>query len=147
MKAEQEKGLTFTRKKVESSVIASVGYDKERRDMMVEFKSGEVYMYQGVPPIVYDKFLESESKGSFFNSNVKSIFMSSKMRLTEKDSVQKEVVPLTRDQEIENLRIELETVKRKYDLLDSRIEIVETELKKSRGQGFVRRGKIVKNSF
>ena len=144
MKAEQ-KELIFTRKKVESSVIASVGYDKERRDLMVEFKSGELYMYQGVPPIVYEKFLEAESKGSFFNSNVKSIFMSAKMRLTEKDNVQKEVVPLTRDQEIENLRLEIETVKKKYDLLDSRTEIIETELKKSpRGQGFVKRGKIVK---
>lgn len=145
MKAEQEKELIFTRKKVESSVIASVGYDKERRDLMVEFKSGEIYMYQGVPPIVYEKFLEAESKGSFFNSNVKSIFMSAKMRLTEKDNVQKEAVPLTRDQEIENLELEIKTLKRKYDSLDSRIEIVETELKKSpRGQGFVKRGKIVK---
>lgn len=145
MKPKQEKELILTREKVESSVIASVGYDKERRDLMVEFKSGEIYMYQGVPPIVYEKFLEAESKGSFFNSNVKSIFMSAKMRLTEKDNIQKEAVPLTRDQEIENLELEIKTLKRKYDSLDSRIEIVETELKKSpRGQGFVKRGKIVK---
>jgi hypothetical protein len=144
-----DEGLTFDRKEVESSVIASVGYDKERRDMMVEFKSGELYLYQGVPPIVYDKFLEAESKGSFFNSNIKSIFMSSKMRLTEKDEEAKPkeaTVVKSKDREIENLRLEFETLKRKFDLLDARVDVVEADMKKMPAKrGFYKTGKIVKS--
>jgi len=138
---------TFDRKTVESSVIASVGYDRERRDMMVEFKTGELYLYQGVPPIVYEKFLEAESKGSFFNSNIKSMFMSSKMRISAKDDVTPTDAPtMKRDTELENILIEFETLKKKYDLLESRLDVVEQELKKApRKQGFYKTGKIVKS--
>ena len=69
------------RQKVASSTIVSVGYDRERLEMIIEFKGGSLYVYQGVPPVIYEKFLEAGSKGSFFHVNIKPIFVFRKIKL------------------------------------------------------------------
>lgn len=55
---------------VESSMIASVGYDEENEILEVEFNSGQVYQYFEVPREVFDELLQAESKGRYMKSSV-----------------------------------------------------------------------------
>ena len=60
------------RQSVESSNLRSVGYDEFLLVLEIEFKSGAVYRYYGVPSEVHDELINSESVGKYFNANVKS---------------------------------------------------------------------------
>lgn len=60
------------RQSVESSNLKSVGYDEFLLVLEIEFKSGAVYRYYGVPSEVHDELINSESVGKYFNANVKS---------------------------------------------------------------------------
>ena len=62
----------MTRKSVESSNLRSVGYDEFLLVLEIEFKSGAVYRYYGVPSEVHDELINAESVGKYFNANVKS---------------------------------------------------------------------------
>lgn len=62
------------REPVTSSVIASLGYDDEARVLEVEFHTGRVYQYFLVPRALYENLLRADSKGSFFNLEVKPHF-------------------------------------------------------------------------
>lgn len=57
--------------KVESSNIAKVGYDIEKKVLAIQFESGKVYDYAKVPPEVVINFLFAESLGKFFNTEIK----------------------------------------------------------------------------
>ena len=60
------------RQSVESSNLRSVGYDEFLLVLEIEFKSGAVYRYYGVPSEVHDELINAESVGKYFNANVKS---------------------------------------------------------------------------
>lgn len=60
--------------KVESTQIASVGYDKPLYDLYVEFNNGKVYRYDDVPEWTYNAFARSESPGKFFHGEIKNNF-------------------------------------------------------------------------
>lgn len=59
---------------VSSSNIRSIGYDAESMTLEIEFNSGAVYQYQGVPQAEYDAFMNAGSKGKHFNANIKNRF-------------------------------------------------------------------------
>lgn len=61
----------MNRASVRSSNIQSVGYDPEPRLLEVQFHSGGVYQYSGVPEAVYQSFMQAASKGSYFNEHIK----------------------------------------------------------------------------
>ena len=56
---------------VESSLIAAIGYDTEKKELYVEFKKGGEYLYQGVTMPIYTALMEAVSVGSFFLRNIK----------------------------------------------------------------------------
>lgn len=58
------------RTKVESSNIASVGY--ENNIMEIEFNSGAIYQYENVPIRVYEVMMKADSVGKYFNAHIKS---------------------------------------------------------------------------
>lgn len=64
----------MTRKSVESSMIASVGYDADKQILEVEFKRGGVYQYANVPAAVYSAVMAAQSIGSYFAANIKNSF-------------------------------------------------------------------------
>lgn len=68
------------RKQVGSSAIRVIGYAPERRLLEVEFHSGRVYRYHGVPPAVHRRFLAAESKGRFFNFEIKPGYRCERVR-------------------------------------------------------------------
>ena len=59
------------RQRVESSHIASVGYDEEQRIMEIVFRDGRVYHYLEVPPERVLSLLRAESKGRYLNAEIK----------------------------------------------------------------------------
>src|SRR5436190_19449756 len=67
--------MTFTklmdRQLVISSELHSGGYDDADNLLEVEFRTGGVYQYFGVPRESYDALMAAESKGRFFNSVIK----------------------------------------------------------------------------
>jgi len=53
---------------VDSTSIASIGYEPRRRELEVEFRqSGEVYRYFDVSSEEYAEFMAAESKGAYLN--------------------------------------------------------------------------------
>ncbi len=56
---------------VSSSAISSIGYDDRSSVLEVEFESGAVYDYFGVPPKVYQDLLKAPSKGTFVSRRVR----------------------------------------------------------------------------
>jgi hypothetical protein len=63
--------MTINRHEVESSNIASIGYDPETQTLEIEFKRGGVYQYSDVPADVWEAFQAAESKGKFFHAEIK----------------------------------------------------------------------------
>jgi len=59
---------------VDSSSIASIGYDMGQRVLEVEFEHGGVYQYAGVPPSVYTAFVNAPSKGRYFHRSVRGFY-------------------------------------------------------------------------
>ncbi|MEO6786487.1 MAG: KTSC domain-containing protein [Chthoniobacteraceae bacterium] len=64
------------RQPVESSVLAAVGYDAQRRLLEIEFHSGAIYRYLEVPEEIHRRLLAAESKGRFFGAAIRDKFRS-----------------------------------------------------------------------
>ena len=62
------------RKPVDSTTMRSVGYDAKSRILEIEFDSGTVYQYIGVPARVYQQLLAAESKGRYFNGEIRDSY-------------------------------------------------------------------------
>lgn len=59
---------------VASSNIASIGYDAPSQTLEVEFLSGTIYQYYGVPGNMYDQLMQAGSKGRFLNTYIKNAY-------------------------------------------------------------------------
>jgi hypothetical protein len=59
------------RQRVQSSSVASVGYDPDSRTLELKYVSGDVYQYFDVPPLVHTALLTSKSIGAFVNKRIK----------------------------------------------------------------------------
>ena len=59
---------------LESSSLVSVLYVPNRRELEVEFLSGEIYRYLEVPPRAYRELLTASSKGGYYNLNIRNRF-------------------------------------------------------------------------
>jgi hypothetical protein len=60
--------------KVQSSNIASIGYEKTNKILEVEFLSRSVYHYFDVPFSIYEGLMSAPSHGEFLNSIIKHRF-------------------------------------------------------------------------
>lgn len=60
------------RKAVQSSNLKSVGYNKNKKVLEIEFLSGGVYQYFEVPKDVHTDLLNAESKGKYFHAFIKN---------------------------------------------------------------------------
>lgn len=56
---------------VDSSAIASVGYDPESRKLHVEFHSGKVHEYTDVEPETHASLLAAPSIGAHFSKHIR----------------------------------------------------------------------------
>lgn len=59
---------------VESSNIASIGFDEDSSTLEVEFHSGTVYQYFDVPIGIFEGLLGADSKGQYFAQHIKGYY-------------------------------------------------------------------------
>lgn len=69
--------MKIIRTPVDSSQIASIGYDLESQSLDVEFKSWKtgqpttVYRYSNITPKMHENLVNAESIGRFFGTEIK----------------------------------------------------------------------------
>lgn len=56
---------------VESEALRSVGYDRRRRVLEVEFASGAIYRYLGVPSRTHAALMQARSLGGYFGEHIR----------------------------------------------------------------------------
>lgn len=56
---------------LDSEALTSVGYDAARLVLEVEFTSGRVYRYLGVPRHEVERLLQARSRGAYFSERVR----------------------------------------------------------------------------
>lgn len=56
---------------VSSSNIQSIGYDSDSSILEVEFITGRVYQYSGVPDSEYEGLMNASSHGTYLNAHIK----------------------------------------------------------------------------
>ena len=65
---------------VSSSNLASVGYDEMSHILEIEFRSGGVYQYSGVPRSEYEALMSASSLGSYFAANIRNRYSYRRVR-------------------------------------------------------------------
>jgi KTSC domain len=68
------------RRQVNSSSLRSVGYDSRSRILEIEFHSGSVYQYSGVPRAELDELLAQDSLGAYFNEHIRDVYPCARVR-------------------------------------------------------------------
>jgi len=59
------------REQVSSSLLESVGYDPDDQILEVELQDGKIYQYRDVPEQTYQRLMEANSHGRYFNNHVR----------------------------------------------------------------------------
>ncbi|RJP29169.1 MAG: KTSC domain-containing protein [Candidatus Omnitrophota bacterium] len=59
---------------VNSSTLASIGYDSDSAILQIEFKDGSLYEYFNVPQHIYDALCSANSKGSYASRNIYKVY-------------------------------------------------------------------------
>jgi len=65
---------------VASSNLLSVGYDMTTMTLEIEFRSGGIYQYDGVPLTEYNAFIAAPSQGTYFHANIKDRYTTTQVR-------------------------------------------------------------------
>jgi hypothetical protein len=68
---------------VESTTLASISFAAEQSVLEVEFQDGALYRFFAVPAICFQELLTSDSKGLYFNANIRNRFRF--QRLTDRN--------------------------------------------------------------
>jgi hypothetical protein len=66
--------ILLERQPVKSRILRSVGYDENTKILEIEFTSGLVYQYSGVPPKVYADLMHSAEIGKYYSEKVRPKF-------------------------------------------------------------------------
>jgi hypothetical protein len=66
--------ILLERQPVKSRILHSVGYDDSTKILEIEFHTGLVYQYSGVPPKVYADLMHSGEIGKYFSEKVRTQF-------------------------------------------------------------------------
>jgi len=66
--------ILLERHAVKSVILRSVGYDDSTKILEIEFHSGLVYQYSGVPSKVYTDLMRSGEIGKYFSEKVRTQF-------------------------------------------------------------------------
>ena len=69
---------------LESTSLASAGYDATARLLEIEFRSGAIYRYREVPATVFAEMMKAESKGRYFAQRIRGKFSCELLRERKK---------------------------------------------------------------
>lgn len=70
----------MNRTKVESSNLASVGYDKASKTLEIEFHNGGNYQYFAVEKEVFEALINADSHGTYFIHHIKDDYNYNRIR-------------------------------------------------------------------
>jgi N-formylglutamate amidohydrolase len=65
---------------IRSSTIHSVGYESATEILEIEFNTGWIYEYYGVPNNVYHNLMNASSKGIYHKENIKFTYRYKRIR-------------------------------------------------------------------
>jgi len=65
---------------VDSAAIEAVNYDERRQYFDIELTTGRTYRYLDVPPAIYAAFMAAESKGRFYNDEIRDAYEYRRLR-------------------------------------------------------------------
>jgi len=68
------------KKEIESRLIKSIGYDPEKKLMVVDFTTSMVYEYRDFPEEVFNKLLEARSIDNYFKDHIVNKFKYVRMK-------------------------------------------------------------------
>ena len=57
-----------------SSNIASAGYDDASQTLEIEFHNGGIYQYFDVPRTIFDQLVTAASPGGYFHQQIRGVF-------------------------------------------------------------------------
>ncbi len=57
--------------RVRSTAITAIGYDPTSQRMKITFQQGHTYDFCRVPANIFDGFMRSLSKGTYYNNHIK----------------------------------------------------------------------------
>jgi hypothetical protein len=66
--------MTITMQSVQSSQIKAIGYDAPSETLRVQFNSGAVYDYAGVPAGAHTALAAASSIGAHFGKNIRTLY-------------------------------------------------------------------------
>ncbi len=66
--------ILLERQPVKSRILRSLGYDESTKILEIEFQTGLVYQYAGVPLKVYRELIRSDEIGKYFTDKVRNRF-------------------------------------------------------------------------
>jgi hypothetical protein len=69
-----------------STGLQAVAYQDQSALLELEFRSGAIYYYFGVPVQTYQEFLLAESKGAYFHRHIRDCFPYSMIHPAESKS-------------------------------------------------------------
>ena len=61
----------MVRTNVVSSNLRSVGYETITKTLEIEFHSGGIYQYFGIPNSIHSGLMNADSHGTYFDRNIK----------------------------------------------------------------------------
>jgi len=64
---------------VDSSSIASIGYDEDSQTLQVEFHNGSNYQYFDIPQAIFEGLRDAASAGQYLNQNIKGAYRYSRV--------------------------------------------------------------------
>ena len=68
------------RTSINSSMIASIGYDQSNGTLEVEFKNGgAIWQYYDIPEYIWEEFQSASSQGKYFIANIRDHFRGSQV--------------------------------------------------------------------
>ena len=65
---------SIQRQPVESTSIASIGYQAAGGILELEFRNGAIYRYVEVPAAVFEQMLVAKSKGQYLHRFIRGVF-------------------------------------------------------------------------
>lgn len=68
------------RAELSSTSLKGAGYCLQEALLELEFRSGAIYRFGGVPEATYQELLRAESKGVYFNHHIRNRFPHTRMR-------------------------------------------------------------------
>ncbi len=79
--------------KVDSTNLAHVAYIPALQLLQITFQNGAIYRYSKVPKKIYDGLIRANSKGSYFNQNIKQSYSHRLVKTPKKTAKAHEGMP------------------------------------------------------